>query len=176
MTAYTLIFLFCQHQCISCNRCHRDHAVARNQADRAAVRISCRISANRSLYSFRFIAQPKRFVLGGVLTVKGKEVLALSDTVNTRLLLAFPSLKRTVNSNFAATFMDLNDVPCEIVQDVAEYYFASRAESEWVVLPVSNFDCFYGDTSFSKKRLSKIPIEILQREVRNGICRFSTRY
>lgn len=67
--------------------------------------------------------------------------------------------------------MDLNGVPYEIVRDVAEYYFANRAESEWVVLPVSNFDCYYGDTSFSKKWLSKIPKEILQREVRNGVCR-----
>ena len=67
--------------------------------------------------------------------------------------------------------MDLNGVPYEIVRDVVEYYFANRAESEWVVLPVSNFDCYYRDTSFSKKWLSKIPKEILQREVRNGICR-----
>ena len=56
--------------------------------------------------------------------------------------------------------MDLNGVPYEIVRDVVEYYFANRAESEWVVLPVSNFDCYYGDTSFSKKWLSKIPIKI----------------
>ena len=69
--------------------------------------------------------------------------------------------------------MDLNGVPLRIVQDVAECYYVNQSESKWVVLPVSNFDCYYGDTSFSKKWLAKIPNDLLEREVRNGVCRIA---
>ena len=67
---------------------------------------------------------------------------------------------------------DLNGVPFEVVYDVFVYYEANRQpDSEWVVLPVANFDCYYGNTNFSKKWLSKIPDSVLKREVSNGISR-----
>ena len=46
-----------------------------------------------------------------------------------------------------------------------------KDNTEWVHLPVANFDCYYNNTNFSKKWLSKIPDTILEREVASGICR-----
>ena len=68
--------------------------------------------------------------------------------------------------------LDLNGVPLEVVCDVVAYYEANKTEDNaWVVLPIANFDCYYGNTNFSKKWLSKIPDTILIREVSNGVCR-----
>ena len=68
--------------------------------------------------------------------------------------------------------IDLNGVPFEVLCDVIAYYEANKQpDSEWVVLPVANFDCYYGNTNFSKKWLSKISDSVLIKEVRNGICR-----
>ena len=68
--------------------------------------------------------------------------------------------------------IDLNGVPLEVVCDVAAYCEANKTDTtDWVVLPVANFDCYYGNTNFSKKWLSKIPDTILTREVSNGISR-----
>ena len=63
-------------------------------------------------------------------------------------------------------------VPAEVIYDVVSFCEANEQEDTlWVVLPVANFDCFYGNTNFSKKWLSKIPEDILTREVSNGVCR-----
>lgn len=68
--------------------------------------------------------------------------------------------------------LDLNGVSFEVVYDVVAYCETNKQpDSEWVVLPVANFDCYYGNTNFSKKWLSKIPDTILIREVSNGISR-----
>ena len=68
--------------------------------------------------------------------------------------------------------LDLNGVPLEVICEVVAFYEANKNEdSDWVVLPIANFDCYYGNTNFSKKWLSKIPDTILTREVSNGICR-----
>ncbi len=70
--------------------------------------------------------------------------------------------------------LDLNGVPLEVLCDVVAFYEANKNDdSDWVVLPIANFDCYYGNTNFSKKWLSKIPDTILTREVSNGICRVS---
>ena len=67
---------------------------------------------------------------------------------------------------------DLNSVPFNVISDVAQFYLANRREdTEWVQLPVANFDCYYGNTNFSKKYLSKIPKTILERETVLGVCR-----
>ncbi|MBQ2391130.1 MAG: hypothetical protein II306_05120 [Clostridia bacterium] len=68
--------------------------------------------------------------------------------------------------------IDLNGVPLEVVCDVVFFYEANKTDTgDWVVLPIANFDCYYGNTNFSKKWLSKIPDTILTREVSNGISR-----
>ena len=68
--------------------------------------------------------------------------------------------------------IDLNGVPLEVVCDVVAFCEANKNNvSDWVVLPISSFDCYYGNTNFSKKWLSKIPDTILTREVSSGISR-----
>lgn len=68
--------------------------------------------------------------------------------------------------------LDLNGVPLEVLCDVVAYCEANNKDNtDWVVLPVANFDCYYGNTNFSKKWLSKIPDKILTREVSNGVSR-----
>ena len=68
--------------------------------------------------------------------------------------------------------LDLNGVPLEVVYDVVAFYEANKTDtSDWVALPIANFDCYYGNTNFSKKWLSKIPDAILTREVSNGVRR-----
>lgn len=68
---------------------------------------------------------------------------------------------------------DLNEVPFEVVSDVICFCLANQQEdTEWVVLPVGNFDAYYGSTYFSRKWLSKIPNTILERSPqKSGICR-----
>ena len=68
--------------------------------------------------------------------------------------------------------IDLNDVPYDVVSDVICFCIANaRDNADWVHLPVANLDCYYSNTNFSKKWLSKIPDTILEREDASGICR-----
>ena len=72
----------------------------------------------------------------------------------------------------AVSALDLDGVPFEVVCDVIAYCEANKpTDTDWVVLPIANFDCYYGNTNFSKKWLSKIPADILSREVSNGVSR-----
>ena len=67
---------------------------------------------------------------------------------------------------------DEKGLPFEAVRDVVCYYLANKTEdSEWVVLPVASFDCYYNSTIFSKKWLSRIPETIIKRESALGVCR-----
>ena len=77
-----------------------------------------------------------------------------------------PEKENTINA------LDLCSVPFEVVCDVIAYCEANKpTDTDWVVLPIANFDCYYGNTNFSKKWLSKIPAAILSREVSNGVSR-----
>ena len=45
--------------------------------------------------------------------------------------------------------------------------------SPWVVLPVANFDAYFGTTAFSKKWLTKIPATFMERQNQHfGVCRY----
>ena len=68
---------------------------------------------------------------------------------------------------------DYSDVPRYAVEDVLKYYYANLTDdTPWVVLPVVNFDAYYGNTNFGRKWLSKLPKEIILREIFNrGISR-----
>jgi len=73
--------------------------------------------------------------------------------------------------NSIAAF-DLGGVPFKVVCNVISYCEVNKpTDTDWVVLPIANFDCYYGNTNFSKKWLSKIPAAILSREVSNGVSR-----
>lgn len=50
----------------------------------------------------------------------------------------------------------------EIVETLAAYYLANKPEnSDWVVLPVVNFDASFGTTSFGQKYLKQISESIM---------------
>lgn len=64
-------------------------------------------------------------------------------------------------------------LPAEVIHTLITYYIANRPEdSNWVVLPVANFDCRFGDTNFGRKYLNQIPEEIIQRGSSFGVSRY----
>ena len=64
-------------------------------------------------------------------------------------------------------------LPAEVIYTLIAYYAANRPEdSGWVVLPVANFDCWFGDTNFGRKYLSQTPEEIIQRSSSFGVSRY----
>ena len=61
----------------------------------------------------------------------------------------------------------------KVILDLAKFYLANKPEdSEWVILPVENFNAYYGTTSFDRKWLPDFPESILVREEYSGACRF----
>lgn len=59
------------------------------------------------------------------------------------------------------------------VCDLIRYYLAHKQEdTDWVVLPVTNFDMYYGNSYFSKRVLSTIPETILLRQNHGPVCRY----
>lgn len=65
-------------------------------------------------------------------------------------------------------------MPPEVISTLLCYYKANKPEdSDWVVLPVANFDAFFGNTSFGRKYLKMIPQEIMERSDSGyGVCRY----
>ena len=62
----------------------------------------------------------------------------------------------------------------EIVETLAACCLADKPEdSDWVVLPVANFDAYFGTTSFGRKYLKQILEIILESsEPGFGLCRY----
>ncbi len=69
--------------------------------------------------------------------------------------------------------IDLNGVPGNVVEDVISFCLANRQpDTEWVVLPVTSFNYYYGNTMFEKKYLKNIPEEIIFRDrSKHGVSR-----
>ena len=65
-------------------------------------------------------------------------------------------------------------MPPEVIPTLICYYMANKPEdSDWVVLPVANFDAYFGNTSFGRKYLKMIPKEIMERAGSGyGVCRY----
>ena len=65
-------------------------------------------------------------------------------------------------------------VPTEVLRAIIAYYRANKPDdSDWVVLPVANFDAYFGNTSFSRKWLAKMPPKIIERQKQSfGVCRY----
>lgn len=69
--------------------------------------------------------------------------------------------------------IDTNSIPKEIIAELIRYCLANKQnDTDWVVLPVASFDAYFGNNNLSKKWLAKIPKSIIQRENRQGVCRF----
>lgn len=65
------------------------------------------------------------------------------------------------------------EVPAGTVQMLISYYHVHRQEdTDWVVLPTSNIDAYYGNATFSGKVLPKIPQKILVKEKLGKVSRF----
>lgn len=107
---------------------------------------------------------------------KGAWVLRFDDILSSALELGAlknneislsPELLQTLS---AAT---PKGVPDTVLPTIVQYYFANKPEdSDWVVLPVTNFDAYFGTTSFSRKWLGKLPEEIIARDNGFGMCRY----
>lgn len=55
--------------------------------------------------------------------------------------------------------------PAAVLETLIAYYTTNRPEDfDWVVLPVSGFDAYFGSTTFGRKYLRAIPPEIIQRD------------
>jgi hypothetical protein len=65
-------------------------------------------------------------------------------------------------------------VPNEVIPMLIAYYRVNKIEeSDWVLLPVSSFDAYFGSTGFSKKWLNQISGEIVERQKQSfGVCRY----
>lgn len=60
------------------------------------------------------------------------------------------------------------------LETLIKYYYANRQEdTDWVVLPVANFDAYFGSTSFSKKRLTElVKSGAIERESSYNVSRY----
>ena len=65
-------------------------------------------------------------------------------------------------------------MPPEVIPTLIGCYKANKpVDSDWVVLPVANFDAYFGNTSFGRKYLKMIPQEIMERSDSGyGVCRY----
>lgn len=60
--------------------------------------------------------------------------------------------------------------------DLLAFYYANKTDdTDWVVLPEINFDAYFGKTTFSKKWIDKLPLEIFDRQANYGLCRFRVK-
>ena len=64
-------------------------------------------------------------------------------------------------------------VPDDLLPMLTQYYLAHRQDGEdWVILPVSAVDAYYGNTGFSKKWKKALPKDIVEYKESYGICKF----
>lgn len=71
-----------------------------------------------------------------------------------------------------------DDLPYEAAETVIAYCVANKPDdSDYVILPVSNFDAYFGSTSFSHKWLNLFPDTLLERDKQSfGVCRVRLIY
>ena len=63
--------------------------------------------------------------------------------------------------------------PTTLLPMLAQYYLAHKEENaEWVILPVSAVDAYYGNNNFSKKWKTALPKAIFENKESYGICKF----
>lgn len=67
-----------------------------------------------------------------------------------------------------------DSIPPEVVEMLIAYYIVNKPEdSDWVVLPVTNFDAYFGNTNFSRKWWNKIPENVIVRQQQSfGVCKY----
>ena len=97
------------------------------------------------------------------------DALELGPPRSTTILLP-PDLEQRLADSFPSA-------KPEVLLTLLEYYVANKQEgSPWVVLPVANFDAYFGTTAFSKKWLTKIPSVFMERQNQHfGVCRYRVK-
>ena len=79
-------------------------------------------------------------------------------------------LSTEVSRQLAALTPD--GIPENVLPMLLKYYIANKQpDSDWVVLPVTNFDAYFGTSSFSKVWLGKLPETVIERSSGFGCCR-----
>lgn len=69
--------------------------------------------------------------------------------------------------------LDTRPVKKEVAAELVRFYFANKPDdSDWVILPVANFNAYFGSTTFERKWLPALPKDVFIRETRQGVCRF----
>jgi hypothetical protein len=65
-------------------------------------------------------------------------------------------------------------VPETVLPALVQFYRMNKPEdSDWVVLPVANFDAFFGTTAFGRKWLAALPEAVIRRsESSYGVSRY----
>ena len=97
---------------------------------------------------------------------KGAWVLRFDDVIADALELG---PLRNAEKELPADFMEKlsavtpRDIPLDVITTLILYYMANRQDgTEWVALPVTNFEAYFG-TSFGRKYLPKLPKEVFER-------------
>ena len=64
-------------------------------------------------------------------------------------------------------------VPESVLTELVKYYLANKSEGgEYVVLPEQNFAAYFGNSSFTKQWLFKLPKDAIERKNISGICKY----
>ena len=68
------------------------------------------------------------------------------------------------------------EIPAHVLHTLVAYYLVNQPEdSGWMVLPVTNFDCYFGNTNFGRKYLNQLPREVIERNSSFGVSRYRVR-
>ena len=110
---------------------------------------------------------------------KGAWVLRFDDILSNALVAGpLKNKEQTLPEHLLKRVEECKDkeIPEDVILALLQYYFANKeADSDWVVLPVINFDAYLGTSSFSKKWLSKLPTELFEKQSRYGVCRYRVK-
>ena len=111
------------------------------------------------------------------LKTKGAWILRFDDILSSALELG--ELKNKdfeLSEETKAKIADFTKAPstANALEILIRYYYANRQENtDWVVLPVANFDAYFGSTSFSKKRLTElVKSGVIERENSYNVSRY----
>ena len=64
-------------------------------------------------------------------------------------------------------------VPETVLLELVKYYLANKTEDgKYVVLPEQNFAAYFGNSSFTKQWLFKLPKDVIERKNVSGVCKF----
>ena len=112
------------------------------------------------------------------LKTKGAWILRFDDILSSTL-----ELGELKNKDFElpeetkAKIFDFTTAPSTAyaLETLIKYYYANRqGDTDWVVLPIANFDAYFGSTSFSKKRLTElVKSGAIERENSYNVSRYS---